>query len=183
MSYVIFLHGTSSSGKSSLAREIRRQSKIPFWHFSSDQLVEAEILPERANDGGMFDWSVNRPKFFKAFHQCIKAILDSGNSVILDHIIESNEWYLELRSLLKYHDVFFVGVHCPIEILRQREIGRNDRHIGNRYLGEAEYHLKHVHTYSGYDFELDSSEQPIEESAQMVLSAWENRGKSKFHVQ
>jgi chloramphenicol 3-O phosphotransferase len=181
MAKIIFLHGTCSSGKSRLAKELQAQLQIPFWHFASDQLVEAGMLPKRVNDGGVFDWKHNRPIFFDAFHGCIKAVLDAGNNIVLDHIIESNEWYKQLQNLLIKHDLFFVGIHCPIHILRERELARNDRHIGNRYSGEAEYHLKHVHTYSDYDFEVDTSEQSTEITAEILSHAWEKRERvSKF---
>ncbi|PSU50842.1 chloramphenicol phosphotransferase [Photobacterium frigidiphilum] len=180
MANIIFLHGTTSSGKSTLSQVIQKQSETPFWHFASDQFVEAGMLPKRVNDGGDFDWSKNRPLFFDAFHGCIKAVADAGNNIILDHIIESKEWFHYLQELLSNHDVFFVGIHCPIEVLREREINRGDGSIGNRYLGESEYHLKHVHTYSAYDYEIDTSSQPTEHSAEMVLSAWEQRGQSAF---
>ena len=175
MANIIFLHGTSSAGKSTLAKEIQNQATTPFWHFASDQLVEAGMLPKRLDDGGPFDWSKNRPLFFDAFHGCIKAVADSGNDLILDHIIESEEWFHVLRALLSTHDVFFVGIHCPIEILREREKKREDQNVGHRYLGEAEYHLKHVHTYSAYDYEIDTSKQSVSQSAEMVLLAWEQR--------
>jgi len=180
MAKVIFLHGTSSCGKSTLSKAIQSQIDQPFWHFASDQLVEAGMLPKRVNDGGAFDWKINRPKFFEAFHLCIKAILDAENNIILDHIIESHEWYEEQKVLLSGHDLFFVGVHCPIEVLRQREIEREDSNIGNRYRGEAEYHLKHVHTYSEYDFEINSNEKSVEDTASQVIEAWSKRPKSKF---
>ncbi|MDX1304670.1 chloramphenicol phosphotransferase CPT family protein [Photobacterium sp.] len=180
MAKMIFLHGTSSSGKSTLSKAIQKQSAIPFWHFSSDQFVEAGMLPKRVNDGGSFDWSKHRPLFFDAFHSCIKAVADSGNNLILDHIIESEEWFHYLQELLSNHDVFFVGIHCPIEILREREMKRGDKDIGNRYFGESEYHFKHVHTYSAYDYEIDTSKQSTAKSAEMVLSAWEQRAESVF---
>jgi len=180
MSKIIFLNGTSSSGKTTLAREIKSIASIPFWHFASDQFVEADMLPRRENDGGLFDWRTNRPKFFNAFHLCIKAILDTENDMILDHIIESTGWCDELREILTGHDVFFVGIHCPVEILREREINRSDRDIGNRFVGEAEYHLKSVHSYAHYDFEIDSSEQSAQQTAKMVLSAWSERGATNF---
>ncbi|MGL6262308.1 chloramphenicol phosphotransferase CPT family protein [Vibrio sp. WXL103] len=180
MAKVIFIHGTSSSGKSTLAKAIQSQIDSPFWHFASDQFVEAGMLPKRVNDGGEFDWRINRPKFFKAFHLCIKAVLDSGNNVILDHIIESDQWYQELKVLLAEHDLFYVGVHCPIEVLRTREIEREDSNIGSRYQGEAEYHLKHVHTYSEYDFEINSHEKSVEENAAEIIEAWLNRTESRF---
>lgn len=180
MAKVIFLHGTSSAGKSTLSKAIQSQIDLPFWHYASDQLVEAGMLPKRINDGGAFDWKINRPKFFRAFHLCIKAVLDSGNDIILDHIIESDEWYEELKVLLVEHDLFFVGVHCPIDVLREREIKREDRNIGNRYRGEAEYHLTHVHSYSEYDIEINSNEKSVEDTASDVIEAWSKRTQSKF---
>jgi chloramphenicol 3-O phosphotransferase len=176
-----FLNGTSSSGKSTISKKLQERAKVPFWHFASDQLVEAGMLPKRVNDGGDFDWSINRPKFFDAFHHCIKSIADAGNNIVLDHIIESGEWFEQLLLLLSEHDVFYVGIHCPIEILRIREQSRSDRHVGYRYLGEAEDHLKHVHTYGTYDFELDSSLQSPDETAGLILEAWSKRdGKGYF---
>ena len=180
MSNIIFLNGTSSSGKSTLAREIQRQADIPFWHVASDQFVEAGMLPKRVNDGGEFDWSINRPKFFNAFHSCIKSILLTDNNIILDHIIESQEWFKELQQELSGFDMFFVGVHCPLNIIEQREEQRSDRDVGNRFLGEAEYHLRHVHTYSPYDFEIDTSEQCIEKTAEKLIKAWNCRVQSRF---
>lgn len=178
MTSIIFLNGTSSAGKSTLAKAIRLQAEIPFWHVASDQFVEADMLPKRVNDGGAFDWSINRPLFFDAFHLCVKAILDAGNNIILDHIIESQEWFETLKSYLKAHDIFFVGVHCPLPVIQERERQRSDRDVGYRYLGEAEYHLAHVHTYSSYDFEVDTSQYSPQENARKVLNAWAIRKES-----
>ncbi|MEM8532464.1 MAG: chloramphenicol phosphotransferase, partial [Chloroflexota bacterium] len=124
---------------------------------------------------GPFDWSINRPKFFDAFHACIVAIASTGNNIILDHVLESQQWHDDILKSLSNHDVFFVGVHCPIEILREREKNRDDQDVGNRYLGEAEYHLRNVHSYGVYDYEIDSSLQSPKESASLVISAWQDR--------
>jgi chloramphenicol 3-O phosphotransferase len=147
MSYIIFLNGTSSAGKSTISKELQAVMNIPLWHFASDQLVEAGMLPKRENDGGPFDWRFDRPKFFDAFHACIRSIADAGNNIIVDHVIESQKWFEYLASSLIKHDVFFVGIHCPMEVFRKREEKR-----GDRYIGEAEYHLRHVHSYGKYDF-------------------------------
>lgn len=179
MPQLIFLNGTSSSGKSTLAVEIQRQANIPLWHVASDKLVEAGMLPKRTKDGSEFDWSINRPKFFSAFHQCVKSILDTGNHVILDHIIESKQWHQELQTLLTNHEVFFVGVHCPLAIIQQREKQRPDRNVGNRYVGEAEYHLQHVHSYAAYDYEIDTSVGTVAENAVNVLKAWNAQQHSR----
>ncbi len=175
MSYVIFLHGTSSSGKSTLAREIQARSDVPFWHFASDQFVEVGMLPKRINDGGSFDWSHHRPKFFKAFHYCIESVLKAGNNIILEHIIENKRWHSLLQEILTPYDMFFVGVHCPVATLRKREETRGDRSSG-----EAEFHLKHVHSYAEYDFEIDTSMNTNEINAQLVLDEWVKREESSF---
>lgn len=177
MACIILLNGTSSSGKSTIAKEIQQQSEIPFWHFASDQFIEIGMLPERKNDGGLFDWRLNRPKFFDGFQRCIKALADSGNNLIVEHLLEAKEWFAYLQANLSQHDVFFVGVYCPIDVLREREQKR-----GDRYIGEAEYHLRHVHSFGHYDFEVDSSAQSPQESAKVILDHWQKRGKSQLFV-
>jgi len=44
---IILLNGASNAGKSSIAREIQHQIEQPFWHISSDQLIEAKMLTSR----------------------------------------------------------------------------------------------------------------------------------------
>jgi chloramphenicol 3-O phosphotransferase len=70
-----------------------------------------------------------------------------------------------------------VGIYCPIDVLREREQKR-----GDRYIGEAEYHLRHVHSFGHYDFEVDSSAQSPQESAKVILDHWQKRGKSQLFV-
>ena len=65
--------------------------------------------------------------------------------------------------------------------MQQREQQRSDRDVGNRYVGEAEYHLQHVHSYANYDYEVDTSMGTVTENAAQVLTAWSTRRyKSKF---
>ena len=62
---VILLNGASSSGKSTLAKALQAALPQPFLHVSSDQLVQAGMLPHRSSDGGAFDWWHQiRPRFF-----------------------------------------------------------------------------------------------------------------------
>ncbi len=172
MPHVIFLHGTSSSGKTTLAKALQAAAPLPFWHVSSDQLVEAGLLPNHQSIRADFDWKTHRPRFFNAFHGCVKAILDADNHMILDHIIESRDWYQQLRQHLTGHRVFIVGLHCSVKALRERELQRSDRHTGNRYTGEAEYHLQHVHSYCRYDFEINTQDNNPQHAAKIILNAW-----------
>ena len=71
--------------------------------------------------------------------------------------------------LLSPYDVFFVGVHCPLPELERRERERGDRRIG-----DARADFERVHTFSRYDFELESLGVP-EENAAKILAAWQAR--------
>lgn len=45
MSHIIFLHGASSSGKSTIARSLQAKIEKPFWHISIDHLRDSGVLP------------------------------------------------------------------------------------------------------------------------------------------
>ena len=167
---IIFLNGTSSAGKSTLAKAIRQKIDEPFWHVASDQFVDANMLPQRRDEGGQFAWSVMRPRFFHAFHRCLAAIASAGNNVIVDHVIEFSTWMHELVELFVPFDVFFVGVHCPLEELESRE-----RERGDRTIGEAYDHLQVVHTFGVYDFEVDTSAVTLDENARRIIATWKAR--------
>jgi chloramphenicol 3-O phosphotransferase len=52
MAQVIFLHGASSSGKSTIAKTLQKRIEKPFWHISIDHLRDASVLPtERFKNG------------------------------------------------------------------------------------------------------------------------------------
>ena len=71
---VIVLYGASSSGKSTLAHRMHTLLDLPFLLLSSDQLIEAGMVPPRRDPTGPFAWvSQMRPRFFDGFHRCIPA--------------------------------------------------------------------------------------------------------------
>ena len=172
---IIILNGTSGSGKSSLSVEMQKQLDEPFWHVSSDQLISAKILPKRDFEGGKFNWKIMRPNFFQAFHNCIPAIAETGNSIILDHIIEKEEWLHQLQILLSGFDVLFIGLHCNIHELETRELSRVNSSPGlKRFIGESKEHLN-THNFCNYDFEINTSITPISTNAKLTIEAWKQR--------
>ena len=172
---IIFLNGTSGSGKSSIAKELQKKLAVPFWHVSSDQFIDAKLLPKRAFEGGRFDWSKMRPAFFQAFHNCLPAIVNAGNNIIVDHIIEEAAWWDEIQSSFKDVDVFFVGVHCSLEELEKREKQRLNENPGlKRYVGESKEHLQ-THNFCHYDFEVNTTEISVSENCIKIIKAWESR--------
>jgi len=166
---IIIINGPSSSGKTTLSLALQKRLSIPFIRFSFDLFIENKILPRDQIGRGTFSWPDIRPAVFDGLHRCIPALASSGNNVIFDHIIETEQWLHDLVRYLAGFDVFFVGLHCSIEELERREVQR-----GNRHIGEARTDLQIVHSFGTYDLELNS-EKPVEENAKILISAWERR--------
>ena len=166
---IILINGASSSGKSTLARAVQRQLDEPFWHLSIDHLRKCGVLPLDRVRAGDFVWKSMRPAFFQGFHNALPAIAAAGNSLIVDHIVETREWMTTLLHLLGSFDVYFVGVHCPLAELERRELAR-----GNRRIGEARNDFETIHDFVIYDLELDST-MPAEDNAAAVIASWKQR--------
>lgn len=166
---IILLNGASSSGKSTLAAALQAKLDEPFWHISIDHLIAAGVLPQPRIDSGEFQWQQMREPFFEGFHRCIPALAQAGNNLIVEHIVETEAWMLRLLALLAGRDVFFVGVHCPLDELERRERAR-----GNRRIGEARADFATTHAFCTYDFEVDSRAQ-ISQSVSNLTAAWTAR--------
>ena len=160
---IIFVNGTSSAGKSTLAKALRETLSEPFPYYASDQLADAGFRTIRRTRHG--STPSEREKFFDGFHRSIAAFAEAGNDLIVEHIVETQAWADQLNALLVHLDVFWVGVHAPMA-----EIERRERERGDRSIGEARYHLK-THSFCRYDLDVDTTE-PIGELASRVAKAW-----------
>jgi chloramphenicol 3-O phosphotransferase len=163
-SRIIFINGTSSSGKTTIARELQKRLPEPFCYYASDQLADQGFRSRKAFAGAPSE----RERFFDGLHRSIVAFCEAGNDLIVEHIVEEKSWAEDLIRLLSPFDVFWVGVHAPVEELDRREQAR-----GNRRPGEARFHLK-THRYVQYDIEVDSTE-PLDSVLERIISAWRAR--------
>ena len=92
------------------------------------------------------------PKVVSGMHGCIAAMASSGNNVIVDHVLQHQQWLKECVDLLADFRVLFVGVRCSLEELERRE-----RERGDVQKGLARWQFDRVHAHGIYDFEVDSS--------------------------
>jgi chloramphenicol 3-O phosphotransferase len=168
---IILINGASSAGKSTLARALQQKLPEPFLHWSFDHLRESGALPMARIRNGELDWAGMRPAVFDGFHRCLSAFAGAGNNMIVDHIIEQQQWLADLVHLLAPFEVFFVGVHCPLAELERREHQR-----GNRRPGEARRDFFSVHRFTEYDLEIDAI-QPTEDNVAKLLTAWQARSR------
>lgn len=145
---IIFLNGTSSSGKSSIARELLDTLDEPYFHLPVDAFHAMRTRREVAPEG--LDVLLRRT--WMGFHRAVAGMAAAGNNVVVDHIL-SEEWrLLDCLALFPARDVVLVGVHCSPAELERRERARGDRPAG---LAAAQ--LDRVHAHGLYDVECDTT--------------------------
>ncbi|MFF6824904.1 AAA family ATPase [Streptomyces longwoodensis] len=147
---IIFLNGTSSSGKSTIAAELTRVLDEPCFHMAVDTFhamrSRAPVPAERLDDVLHRTW--------QGFHRAVAGMAAAGNDVVVDHVL-SAEWRLrDCLALFDPRDVVFVGVHCPPAELERRERARGDRPTGL-----AARQLPQVHAHGVYDLECDTARE------------------------
>ncbi|GLQ54225.1 chloramphenicol phosphotransferase CPT family protein [Devosia nitrariae] len=172
---IIFLHGASSSGKSTIARRLQARIDQPFFHYSIDHLRDSGVLPMARVAAGELQWKEIRAPFFDGFHRSIAAFASAGNNLILEHILDTPGWREQLAELLARQDMFFVGVHASLAELIRREKARGDRKVGS---AEVDFHS--IHKDVRYDLEL-SGEADADENVDRLIAAWHaQRVRSAF---
>lgn len=161
---VIFLSGTSSSGKSTVAKLLQQRLDAPFLHMQLDTYIE--MMPY-----------INNELFFRmasGFHRSIAAMVSAGNNVIVDHVLIDNSWLEECVNLLTGH-VVFVGFYCPLDELERREKQRDQRRQGF-----ARSQFERIHHGKVYDVQVDTSDLSPEQCAEKILEFYKNEQPTAF---
>lgn len=157
---IVFLNGTSSSGKSSIATELLRILDEPYFHMPVDTFHAMRSRTPVPPDE--LDTVLHRT--WQGYHRAVAGMAAAGNNVVMDHIL-SAAWRLkDCLSLFVPQDVVLVGVHCPPDELERRE-----RERGDRPPGLAARQLKQVHAHGVYDIECDTSVSDALECARRIM--------------
>lgn len=99
------------------------------------------------------------------FNECLAVIAGNPLPIVIDHVFERDEWAQDCFRALEGRAIFFVGVHCSLPVLKERE-----RQRGNRKIGLAKYQYDVVHKSRVYDLEVDTSLMTPDEAAAIVLA-------------
>ncbi|MGW1954584.1 chloramphenicol phosphotransferase CPT family protein [Streptomyces sp. NPDC001920] len=156
---VIFLNGTSSSGKSSIAGELLRTLDEPCFHMPVDAFhamrSSSPVPPDQLASVLHRTW--------QGYHRAVAGMAAAGNNVVVDHVL-SAEWRLrDCLSLLVPQDVVLVKVHCA-----RKELERRERMRGDRPPGLAVSQLEQVHAHGVYDLECDTGDTTPRECARRI---------------
>jgi len=163
---IILISGTSSSGKSTLAKGLQKSLADPFLHVQLDSYIE--MLP-RTDDWEMFQ------RMVRGLNRSVAVMAEEGNNLIVDHVLIDNAWLEQLLELLRERYVLFVGLHCPLEELERRESERDARRQGF-----ARQQFENIHAGKIYDLKLDTSVLRAEECVERVLDFYNRNEPQAF---
>jgi chloramphenicol 3-O phosphotransferase len=156
---IILLNGVSSSGKSSLSKELVKQLS-DYFHYSIDDF---DMVIERMEDRENQHLIPVSTEYY--FHRTIAMFSDSGINLIVDQILHNEETKKDCYETLKDYPVLFVGVQCPLEELERRERDRGDRTIG-----QAKGQLEYVHQQNEhYDLVVDTYRDGLETNVKLII--------------
>jgi chloramphenicol 3-O phosphotransferase len=180
--HIILLNGTSSAGKSKLAKALQTSLSEPYLHVGIDTMVFAlpkrylnpplwqEVFkytwPPEGSDGDLvIEAAPLGHQLISGLHHTVAALAQTGNNVIVDHVLLDPTWVRECATVLGRFPVLFVGVYCPLAVVEQRERDRQDRTLGQ---ARAQFHKVHAHGI--YDVTVDTSQMTTEACAAHILA-------------
>jgi len=156
---VIVLNGTSSSGKTTLARELQSQCSDVYLLCSLDAFWD--MTPYGIPAGSKIF-----PNMKRALAKSVRALAETGHNVIVDIVFCGQKTYIELTEELEGLNFKIVKVGCPLDELEKRELARGDRKIG---LAKLQY--ESVHDGVIYDLNLNTFTNSPEKCAQEVFDS------------
>jgi chloramphenicol 3-O phosphotransferase len=154
---VIVLNGTSSSGKTTIAKAIQSKSSDIYLLCSLDAFWD--MTPYGVPAG-----SVNFPNMKLALAKSVRALAETGHNVIVDVIFCGPKTFSEFKRELNALELVLVKVECPIEELRIREISRGDRKVGL-----AESQIESVHDNVVYDVSINTLDNSPSDCADKIM--------------
>ena len=161
---VIILSGTSSSGKSSLARLLQRRLSIPAVLIEADRTFPVMPSPHPA-------WLTSSPfgvGAALAFHRSVATWAECGFHVIVDGSLPYENRRLRDACLRVFEafDVRLVGVRCSVDELTMREEQRPDK----RPSGWAARQARDIHNGLHYAAEMDTTDRSPDDCVEDLVS-------------
>lgn len=178
-----FLNGPSSSGKSSIAKELQDALQPYYLHIGIDTFIS--MMPAKSNkltgvtdsaDGFFFEarkheghtlYKVSSgsygTKVNEAYRSTVRHLVNCGLRVIVDDVINGSEEWQEWTKVLSGISCLSVGVFC-----NDAELVRREKLRPKRKQGSALEQTSRVHTGMEYDIKVNTSELSITQCAQAI---------------
>jgi chloramphenicol 3-O phosphotransferase len=176
---ILVLNGTSSAGKSTLARILQDRWTGPLLDAGLDRHLAMlprrylgaawpEVYRYRYHDDGTIAEIGMGPvgdRLYRGMHRAVAALARSGTDVVADHVLLDRSSAVDLARAVAGLPAVLVGVRLEEPHLSERERSR-----GDRTLGQAAAQLAAVHAHGPYDVEVDTARLTPDDAAEVILS-------------
>ncbi len=187
MANIILLNGSSSAGKTTLAHKLQQLLPEPYQHIAFDQFRDG--MPARVRglnapagtDGALglnvvpiidagevrtrLEFGAYGQRVLAAMRATVAAFADLSMPVIVDDLILAPAHLQGYAEALRAHTTWFVGVHCPLEVVSAREQARP-----GRFPGTAAEHHAAVHSHGvPYDIEVNTASASPRAVAEQII--------------
>jgi chloramphenicol 3-O phosphotransferase len=164
MSHILFLNGPTSSGKTSVAKELQLIGNKIYVYVSADQFLFTG-LPESIKEvhPDQTELITTLDVIKESMYEYINALCSKGVNVILDSVVFDTD-LVDIAEKLSKESTYLVKVICKTEELMKRERDRGDRRIGM-----AEFQEQFFRNPI-FDFILDTTDKSPKESASELHS-------------
>jgi chloramphenicol 3-O phosphotransferase len=182
---IVLLNGTSSSGKSTLAKALQQLLGPRYFHLDLDLFqktwhpnflvysdgenpASAEGLLAVFRNDALREIRIGPGgfRFMDGLFRAVAGWASAGDNLIVEGAIYDPQVLRSAVAALHRFPILFVGIRCPLEVAEQWEQIRGDRARG----GARTFHDL-VHTHGVYDLEVDTSLAPPKESAHIIKTA------------
>lgn len=192
---VVILNGTSSSGKSTLARRFRAERAArgecwivvalddflallpPQWYETPEHhgpFGHQGIAMESSPAGTVIHTGEVGDRLLTAYRRTVAVCAHAGFDVVVDEVVLDEESVADWSRALEGLWVTWVAIRCSPEVAEERERARHDRLPGlARGLAGV------VHRFAPAHHELDTSELNETEAAQKLASLVEGSGAAQ----
>jgi len=180
---IIFLNGTSSAGKTTIAAILQESledlylrvtiddffAMAPHKYLGSQPSARRAFFIERTDDGPIWRVGPLGHRVMSGMHAAVAALARTGNNVIVDTALWVRGWFEDAVAALHGLPVFYVQVYVPLDAALRRERRRGDREPGTTIDG---YDV--VYAAAPYDLRIDTSTCGPEECARRIMMAMQD---------
>ena len=145
----IVLHGTTSAGKSSIAKVLQATASVPAFHISLDAFV---TMSNRRDMRGDSERDQAYAMHCENLRSTLARVAQTQFDIILDLVLRDQGELDACLQVLRGRPICLVRVWAPLDILEQRERSRDDRAHGM-----AREQIDHPAYRRPYDLEVDTS--------------------------
>jgi chloramphenicol 3-O phosphotransferase len=191
---IIVLNGTSSSGKTTLAKALQRRLDEPYLHLGNDQFLHPHS-PEglvafgdssAQAEGWLGVFEADRLvdlkvgpvglRWLHGMYLAIAAWSSAGNHVIADLVIHDERIWRAAVDAFYPLPAWLISVYCPLDVAEQREQTRTER----RAPGGARVFYDGVYGQTVYDLRVDTALSSPEECVERIIDHFQAHPPTAF---